>query len=100
VLHDLPLETLIDGFICRGARAMLGLSQNELCGLAKCGRKLLNDFENDIRVPSEEKRRQIRRALEEAGEKFYVFDIEILIGLRPGAGAGKSPRAKGYAPGG
>jgi transcriptional regulator with XRE-family HTH domain len=76
---------------------MLGLSQNELCELAGCARKLLNDFENDIRIPSQEKRQQIRRALENTGAMFFWSSTGIIVGVRSGAASGKSPRAKGFA---
>jgi transcriptional regulator with XRE-family HTH domain len=87
---------MIDGVACRGARAMLGVSQNELCELAGCARKLLNDFENDIRIPSQEKRQQIRRALENAGAMFFSSSTGVVVGVRVGAASGKSPRAKGF----
>jgi transcriptional regulator with XRE-family HTH domain len=87
---------MIDGVACRGARAMLGLSQNELCEIAGCARKLLNDFENDIRTPSQNKRIEIRRALEGAGAKFFISSTGIVVGVRPGSASGKSPRAKAF----
>jgi transcriptional regulator with XRE-family HTH domain len=75
---------------------MLGLSQNELSEAAGCARKLLNDFENDIRVPGQEKRDQIRRALEMAGARFYLSETGIVVGVRLGAASSKSARAKGF----
>jgi DNA-binding XRE family transcriptional regulator len=96
VIYDLPPTEMIDGVACRGARAMLGLSQNELCEVAGCARKLLNDFENDIRTPSQEKRNQIRHALEAAGARFYLSNTGIVIEVRTGAASGKSPRAKAF----
>ena len=97
MIYDLPPGQIIDGIACRGARAMLGLSQNELCEIAGCARKHLNDFENDIRVPSEDKRIEIRRALEDAGARFFISGSGIAVGVRPGAGSGRSPRAKAFA---
>ncbi len=96
MIYDLPPTQTIDGVACRGARAMLGLSQNELCEAAGCARKLLNDFENDIRVPGQEKRDQIRRALETAGARFYLSETGIVVGVRLGAASGKSARAKAF----
>lgn len=96
MICDLPSSHMIDGVACRGARAMLGLSQNELCGIAGCARKLLNDFENDIRIPSQDKRIEIRRALEGAGAKFFLSNTGIIVGVRLGAASSKSPRAKAF----
>lgn len=75
---------------------MLGLTQNELSNAAGCARKLLNDFENDIRIPSLEKRDQIRHALETAGALFYLSDTGIVIGVRRNLASGKSARAKSF----
>jgi transcriptional regulator with XRE-family HTH domain len=75
---------------------MLGLSQEQVCAQAGCGRKLLNDFENDIRVPSIEKILDIRRALEQSGAQFFLTEIGIAVGVRSGSASARSARARGY----
>ncbi|WAJ29445.1 hypothetical protein [Antarcticirhabdus aurantiaca] len=72
----------IDGIACRGARAMLGLSQTELCRLAECGRNLLNEFEGSGHVPRASSVARIRTALEMAGAIFLdAGDGTILVGV-------------------
>ncbi|WP_199266592.1 helix-turn-helix domain-containing protein [Antarcticirhabdus aurantiaca] len=85
----------IDGAACRGARAMLGISQTDLCRLARCGRNLLNDFERGGHVPRASSVARIRAALEGAGAVFVdAGDGTVLVGVsgrsRPGTTAGPS----------
>jgi transcriptional regulator with XRE-family HTH domain len=96
MIRELPREVMIDGIACRGARTMLGLSQSELSDLAGCGRKLLNDFENDIRVPSAEKRNDIRRALEDTGAQFFIVNDLVAVAIKPGRASVRSVRAKAF----
>ena len=88
----------IDGVACRGARSMIGLSQSELCELAGCGRKLLNDFENGIRVPSLEKVLDIRLALESVGARFFTTENGTAVTVVAGSAYDRSARARGFAP--
>ena len=60
----------IDGVLCRGARAMLGLSQTRLSEMTGLSRHLLNEFENGLRVPREYNVDSIKAALEAAGAMF------------------------------
>ncbi|RIY01615.1 XRE family transcriptional regulator [Aureimonas flava] len=83
-----------DGASCRGARALLGISQTELATAAGCGRKLVNDFENGGVVPKATKVAAMREALEEAGAVFVRIDDMLMIGVRPGQGAPRSARAR------
>lgn len=55
---------------CRGARAMLGMSQSELADAAKVSRPTVVDFERGARVPHPNNMAAIRQALEAAGMEF------------------------------
>jgi DNA-binding XRE family transcriptional regulator len=94
--RKLASDQLINGLICRGARSMLGLSQEDLSERAGCGRKLLNDFENDIHVPSADKVLDLRRTLEECGAVFLSTNdgIGIAVTVEVGSAWSKSPRAR------
>jgi transcriptional regulator with XRE-family HTH domain len=55
---------------CRGARAMLGWSQEELARAANVARQTIGDFERGARMPIANNLVSIRRALESAGIEF------------------------------
>ncbi len=55
---------------CRGARAMLGLSRQDLADAAKVATRTLVDFETSARKPYERTLVDIKRALENAGVEF------------------------------
>ncbi|MBW9059695.1 helix-turn-helix transcriptional regulator [Agrobacterium sp. CMT1] len=55
---------------CRGARAMLGLSQSQLADAAKVSRPTVVDFERGVRLPHANNLQAIRTALEAAGIEF------------------------------
>ncbi len=59
---------------CRGARAMLGMSQTELAGLASVSRQTVVDFERGARTPYPNNLNAIRGALEAAGVEFIESD--------------------------
>lgn len=59
-----------DGIACRGARAMLGITQSDLCDRAGVGRNLLNDFEMGTREPKASNVMKLRRVLEGLGAEF------------------------------
>ena len=73
----------IDGVSCRGARAMLGVSQAALAEAADCGRNLLNDFENGVRVPRVGNAVRNREALEELGAEFLECRGRVAAGVDP-----------------
>ena len=54
----------------RGARAMLGWSQEELSAAAGVAKQTLTDFERGARAPYQRTLRDIKEALEEAGIEF------------------------------
>jgi len=84
----------IDGVACRGARAMLGVSQVALSKAADCGRKLLNDFENGVRAPRVGNAVRIREALEDLGAVFLTCDGRVAVGVDPEAASMRTPRAR------
>lgn len=55
---------------CRGARAMLGISQTELAQQASVSRQTVVDFERGARTPYTNNLAAIRSALEAAGVEF------------------------------
>ncbi|NBB82689.1 MAG: helix-turn-helix domain-containing protein [Alphaproteobacteria bacterium] len=55
---------------CRGARAMLGWSRDDLATASRVSRATLADFEAGKRVPYGRTLADIRRALEAAGITF------------------------------
>lgn len=89
-----PSEIPIDGVACRGARAMLGVSQAEVCDRAGCGRSLLNDFENGLRVPKASSALRIREALEALGAVFVEHRGRYAVSVDPAAASVKTPRAR------
>lgn len=69
---------------CRGARAMLGISQTELAQQASVSRQTVVDFERGARTPYTNNLVAIRSALEDAGVEFI-----------PENGGGAGVRLKG-----
>lgn len=55
---------------CRGARAMLKMSQAELAEAAKVSKPTVVDFERGVRTPMPNNLISIRAALEAAGIEF------------------------------
>lgn len=90
----LPDGVPIDGVACRGARAMLGVSQVALAEAAECGRNLLNDFENGVRAPRPGNAVRIREALEELGAVFLGCEGRIVVGVDPEVASKRTPRAR------
>lgn len=63
-------ENSVTAAQCRGARAMLGLSQSDLAERAKVARQTVVDFERGARTPYPNNLAAIRAALEAAGVEF------------------------------
>ena len=55
---------------CRGARALLDMTQPQLAALAKLGLSTIVDFERERRTVSEEAVDKMQRALAAAGIEF------------------------------
>jgi transcriptional regulator with XRE-family HTH domain len=75
---------------------MLGVSQIDLCAAARCGRNLLNDFENGRRVPRAANVRRLRLALEELGAVFLLVDGGTAVTVVRASAHGRTPRARGF----
>lgn len=95
----MPEYPPIDGIACRGARAMLGISQGKLCERAGCGRSLLNDFENGLRVPKASSAARIREALEALGAVFIAHGERYAVGVRLATASEKTARGQSIADG-
>jgi transcriptional regulator with XRE-family HTH domain len=69
---------------CRGARAMLGWSQDDLAKAAFVGRQTVADFERGARMPIANNLASMRQAFERAGIEFLFRDdgAETAIFLR------------------
>ena len=94
-----PGELPIDGIACRGARAMLGISQGDVCASAGCGRSLLNDFENGLRVPKVSSVARIREALEALGAVFIAHGGRYAVGVQTAAASERTARGRSIADG-
>ena len=90
----LPPGLPLSGIACRGARAMLGVSQTTLAEAAGCGRNLLNDFENGVSMPRAANAARIRRTLEGLGAIFLRCGDSIAVGVDPGAASRRTSRAR------
>ena len=95
----MPGDQPIDGVACRGARAMLGISQGKVCERAGCGRSLLNDFENGLRVPKASSVARIREALEALGAVFIAHGERYAVGVRAAAASERTARGRSMADG-
>lgn len=96
-MTDEPLPPTFDGALCRAARSLLALSQLELCERAQVSRKLLNDFENGLRVPKPITVASIREALERPGAVFVRVGDLLTVGSRTRDATARSPRSRGFA---
>ena len=67
---------------CKGARAMLGWSREQLANAAEVAVGTVVDFERGARRPYKRTLTDIRRALEDAGVFFIDEDEELGPGVR------------------
>ncbi len=67
---DLSGEATLSPELCRAARNLLDLSQQDLAEAAGVGRSTIADFERGARLPTPEKLAAIQAALEAAGVAF------------------------------
>ena len=74
---------------CRGARALLDLTQPRLASAAKVGLSTVVDFERERRTVSQEAVEKMQLALEAAGIQFIDEN-----GGGPGVRLRKSPKQK------
>jgi transcriptional regulator with XRE-family HTH domain len=95
--NHVEIDVAVQGAVYRAARALLGLSQGDVCERAGCGRKLLNDLENGLNTPGEDKLRSIRAALEAFGIVFMNVNGMTMIGARADVAGRRSSRARSFA---
>ena len=84
---------MINELQCRAARSWLGLSQEELAGLAKVSARTIAHFEAGNRVPHDRTLRDLQRALEEMGIEF-VFEGSVGVGIRASRAAATAAKGK------
>lgn len=72
-------DPVFDGATCRAAGALLGVSQEELCADAGCGRQLLADLKNGIATPKSLKLADLQHALENRGAVFGQVGDLVLV---------------------
>lgn len=77
-----PDAALLDASLCRAARDLLDLSQQELADKAGMGRSTVAEFEREGRSTSARKLRAMRDALEAAGAVFLAPDSGSGPGVR------------------
>lgn len=75
-------KSVLSRSLCRAARGIVGLSQEELAVAASFGRSIVTDFERGARVPSSSNLDVLRKALEAAGVSFIEADGEAGPGVR------------------
>lgn len=69
-----PIAKVVPGYLCRAARLVLGLTQQELHVRARVSKKTINDYENgfiEIRVALAER---LATALRDAGARFIAAE--------------------------
>jgi transcriptional regulator with XRE-family HTH domain len=70
--------TLITMAQCKGARAMLDMSREQLAKAAGLAERTITDFERGARSPHANNLAAIRRALEEAGIEFVEHGVKLV----------------------
>lgn len=86
---NMDIESAITPEQSRGARAMLGMSREDLAKRAGIAERTLIDFERGAREPLRNNLAAIRQALEEAGIEFIAEN-----GGGPGVRLAKRKRAR------
>jgi transcriptional regulator with XRE-family HTH domain len=76
---------------CRAARALLGITQSELAGVAGLGLSTIIDFEKGRRRVSDATMQAMQDALERAGVAFNASGVEIAFTQLPGGLAEPAP---------
>lgn len=71
----------MEGRHVKGARAMLGLSQTELCKAAGINRQTLMDIERDAGDPKRSSLRAVEDALAQHGARFSDDGREISVAV-------------------
>lgn len=77
IMPTAEYNSAMEGRHVKAARAMLGLSQTDLCKLAGVSRATLNDLENDTGDPRRSSALAVEAALREKGANF-IDDGDII----------------------
>jgi transcriptional regulator with XRE-family HTH domain len=67
---ELPAEDGLPSVLISSGRELLGLSQEQLHVLGGVSKKVINDYENELRPQNPEITARLRAALEQAGARF------------------------------
>ncbi|MDR7221677.1 helix-turn-helix transcriptional regulator [Aminobacter aminovorans] len=70
IMPTAEYNAVMEGRHVKAARAMLGMSQTDLCKLAGVSRATLNDLENDTGDPRRSSALAVESALREKGVNF------------------------------
>lgn len=73
-VKDFSDDRLVPGFLCKAARELLGLTQQELHVLSQVSKKSLNDAENGYITIRPALTERVVNALRGAGARFLVGD--------------------------
>ena len=76
------MKMAISAAQCKAARALIGLSRNQLAELSNVGARTLVDFEREARQPYDRTLNDIQKALESAGIIFIDEDEHGGPGVR------------------
>lgn len=103
---DFPEEMVVPGYLCRAARLMVGLTQQELHLLAGVSKKTINDYENGFIAIRPSLAARLATALRETGVRFVADDgyVGVLmcgrrtVPSRAAAGSRAGETAAGDAP--
>lgn len=85
------------GIQIRAARALLGLTQEELASLSDISLPTIKDFERGIRVPRRRTLRDLRQTLEGLGIQFLDADDGGVGVMLSGEALARQDAAKGTA---
>ena len=75
------MENILNRGLCRAARALLNLSQQQLAERAGLSKKTLADYERGATMPQARTVRDLEVALQDAGIEFIV-EVGRTVGIR------------------
>jgi len=81
VLDKYKIEIMISAPLCRAARALLDISQDDLVALSGVSKASIADFERGARNPHRRTLRDLQAALETKGVRFRQDNGFVWVGL-------------------